>query len=32
MFPGKYDWRGNATLGDCSILIRSLEREFDHGK
>ena len=31
IFPGKYDWAGDPTTGDCSLLISDAELEFDDG-
>ena len=31
IFPGKYDWAGDVSSGDCSLLISDAELEFDDG-
>ena len=31
LFPGKYDWAGDLSSGDCSLLISDAELEFDDG-
>ena len=31
IFPGKYEWAGDRGQGDCSLLVRDADREFDDG-
>ena len=31
IFPGKYEWAGERGEGDCSLLVRDADREFDDG-
>ena len=31
MFPLKYEWAGNKSAGDCSLLIYDAEVEYDEG-
>ena len=32
IFPGKYDWAGDVSRGDCSLLISDAELEYDDGE
>ena len=32
IFPGKYDWAGDLSRGDCSLLISEAELEYDDGE
>ena len=31
MWPDKYEWHGDRSAGDCSLLIMDAEMEFDDG-
>ncbi len=31
IFPGKYEWAGKPSTGDCSLKIKSAEIKFDDG-
>ena len=31
MFPGKYEWSGDHESGDCSLLIKDAELDYDDG-
>ena len=31
LFPGKYEWAGDVTAGNCSILILEASAEYDDG-
>ena len=32
IFPGKYEWAGDVSRGDCSLLISDAELEYDDGE
>ena len=31
MFRGKYEWAGDRGSGDCSLLVRDADTEWDDG-